>query len=139
VQEELPLLRHQTQFRDGTVRGRPRKGLHYLHARVSTGKYPDGLFEAICSSNGFDADALKREASQTRDAAASAAMEGITTMLAEQRLPEGSHYSRMMAIGLLTVLKTARGKKLPHTGRAEKSLSISALTSTSLLNGWRRT
>ena len=32
-------------------------------------------------------------------------MEGITTLLSQQRLPEGSHYSRMMAIGLLSVLE----------------------------------
>ena len=32
-------------------------------------------------------------------------------MLSEQRLPEGSHYSRMMAIGLLSVLETARGNQ----------------------------
>ena len=38
-------------------------------------------------------------------------MEGITTLLSQQRLPEGSHYSRMMAIGLLSVLETARGQQ----------------------------
>lgn len=126
---ELHLLSHQTQFSSTPLFA---VGLEKVFTTFTRGyrpeSHPDRLFEAICSSNGFDADALKREASQTRDAAASAAMEGITTMLAEQRLPEGSHYSRMMAIGLLTVLETARGNQDSPDGKALAQQAVDLCT-----------
>ena len=109
---ELHLLSHQEQFNSTPLFS---VGLDKVFTTFTRGYRPEGhsdrLFDAICSSNGFDASALKQEASQIRDAASKAAMEGITTLLSQQRLPEGSHYSRMMAIGLLSVLETARGQQ----------------------------
>ena len=109
---ELHLLSHQTQFNSTPLFA---VGLDKVFATFTRGYRPEGhpdrLFEAICSSNGFDANALKQQASQMRDAASASAMEGVTALLSEQRLPEGSHYSRMMAIGLLSVLETARGNQ----------------------------
>ena len=109
---ELHLLSHQTQFNSTPLFA---VGLDKVFATFTRGYrpqgHPDRLFEAICSSNGFDANALKQQASQMRDAASASAMEGVTALLSEQRLPEGSHYSRMMAIGLLSVLETARGNQ----------------------------
>ena len=106
------LLSHQEQFNSTPLFA---VGLDKVFTTFTRGYRPEGhsdrLFDAICSSNGFDASALKQEASQIRDAASKAAMEGITTLLSQQRLPEGSHYSRMMAIGLLSVLETARGQQ----------------------------
>jgi photosystem II biogenesis protein Psp29 len=109
---ELHLLSHQTQFNSTPLFA---VGLDKVFATFTRGYrpqgHPDRLFEAICSSNGFDANALKQQASQMRDAASASAMEGVTALLSEQRLPEGSHYSRMMAIGLLSVLESARGSQ----------------------------
>jgi len=109
---ELHLLSHQAQFNSTPLFA---VGLDKVFSTFTKGyrpeSHPDRLFEAICSSNGFDASALKQEASKSRAAASDAAMQGITALLSEQRLPEGSHYSRMMAIGLLTMLETARGNQ----------------------------
>ena len=109
---ELHLLSHQAQFNSTPLFA---VGLDKVFATFTRGyrpeEHPDRLFEAICSSNGFDAKALKREASEVRDAASATDMEGVTTLLSQQRLPDGSHYSRMMAIGLLSVLETARGNQ----------------------------
>ena len=109
---ELHLLSHQAQFNSTPLFA---VGLDKVFATFTRGyrpeEHPDRLFEAICSSNGFDAKALKREASQLRDAASATDMEGVTTLLSQQRMPDGSHYSRMMAIGLLTVLETAGGNQ----------------------------
>jgi photosystem II biogenesis protein Psp29 len=109
---ELHLLSHQTQFNSTPLFA---VGLDKVFATFTRGYrpqgHPDRLFEAICSSNGFDANALKQQASQMRDAASASAMEGVTALLSEQRLPEGSHYSRLMAIGLLSVLQSARGSQ----------------------------
>ena len=109
---ELHLLSHQAQFNSTPLFA---VGLDKVFSTFTKGyrpeSHPDRLFEAICSSNGFDASALKQEASKSRAAASDSAMQGITALLSEQRLPEGSHYSRMMAIGLLTMLETARGNQ----------------------------
>ena len=109
---ELHLLSHQAEFNTTPLFA---VGLDKVFTTFTTGYRPEGhpdrLFEAICSSNGFDANALKQEASQIRDAASASAMEGVTALLSQQRLPDGSHYSRMMAIGLLSVLESARGSQ----------------------------
>ena len=87
---ELHLLSHQEQFNSTPLFA---VGLDKVFTTFTRGYRPEGhsdrLFDAICSSNGFDASALKQEASQIRDAASKAAMEGITTLLSQQRLPEG--------------------------------------------------
>ena len=109
---ELHLLSHQAEFSTTPLFA---VGLDKVFATFTNGYRPEGhpdrLFEAICSSNGFDANALKQEASQIRDAASASAMEGVMALLSQQRLPDGSHYSRMMAIGLLSVLESARGSQ----------------------------
>ena len=109
---ELHLLSHQAEFNTTPLFA---VGLDKVFTTFTKGYRPEGhpdrLFEAICSSNGFDANALKQEASQIRDAASASAMEGVTALLSQQRLPDGSHYSRMMAIGLLSVLESARGSQ----------------------------
>jgi photosystem II biogenesis protein Psp29 len=86
-------------------------------------EHREPLLAALCASSGFDAVALR----QQRDAAVAAmeqvgveqvkqwidgqgegAPEPLATALAEIRRPD-HHYSRLMAVGLLSLLEQARG------------------------------
>ena len=65
---------------------------------------------AICSSNGFDAAELKSDAETSLAAASEHSGDDFNTWIKEFRLPEQSHYSRLMAVGLLALLEAAHGE-----------------------------
>ena len=65
---------------------------------------------AICSSNGFDAAELKSSAETSLAAASEHSGDDFNTWIKEFRLPEQSHYSRLMAVGLLALLEAAHGE-----------------------------
>jgi photosystem II biogenesis protein Psp29 len=121
---ELHLLSRQKGFRSDPLFA---VGLVQVFDGFARGYRPDAqrepLFTALCASSGFDAAALR----QQRDAAVAAmeevgveqvkewvdsqgegAPEPLATALAEIRRPD-HHYSRLMAVGLLSLLEQARG------------------------------
>ena len=65
---------------------------------------------AICSSNGFDAAELRSTAETSLAAASEHSGDDFNTWIKEFRLPEQSHYSRLMAVGLLALLEAAHGE-----------------------------
>ena len=65
---------------------------------------------AICSSNGFDAAELRSAAETSLAAASEHSGDDFNTWIKEFRLPEQSHYSRLMAVGLLALLEAAHGE-----------------------------
>ncbi|WP_156796646.1 photosystem II biogenesis protein Psp29 [Cyanobium sp. PCC 7001] len=81
------------------------------------------LLAALCSATGFDAEALRREAEASRAAMGNhsveevkgwierqgdGAPEPLASALASIRRPD-FHYSRLMAVGLLSLLEEAQG------------------------------
>ncbi len=62
---------------------------------------------AICSSNGFDAAEFRSAAETSLAAASEHSGDDFNTWIKEFRLPEQSHYSRLMAVGLLALLEAA--------------------------------
>ena len=121
---ELHLLSHQQGFQPDALFA---SGLVQVFEAFSRGYRPEGqrepLFAALCSATGFDAAALRGQ----RDAALAAvgqhsleevqgwireggtgAPEPIGSALAAVRRP-GFHYSRLLAVGLLSLLQAARG------------------------------
>ncbi|MEB3255211.1 MAG: photosystem II biogenesis protein Psp29 [Synechococcaceae cyanobacterium] len=121
---ELHLLSRQKGFRSDPLLA---VGLVQVFDGFSRGYRPESqrepLFTALCASSGFDAPSLR----QQRDAAVAAmeqvgveqvkewiekqgegAPEPLATALAEIRRPD-YHYSRLMAVGLLSLLEQARG------------------------------
>jgi photosystem II biogenesis protein Psp29 len=121
---ELHLLSRQKGFRSDPLFA---VGLVQVFDGFSRGYRPeehrDPLVGALCASSGFDAIGLR----QQRDAAVAAmeqvgveqvkqwiesqgdgAPEPLATALAEIRRPD-HHYSRLMAVGLLSLLEQARG------------------------------
>jgi photosystem II biogenesis protein Psp29 len=67
----------------------------------------EGLFSALCSSNGFDAKSLRKTSTALIDEAKGKDPDGIKTWLSSNRLPDGSHYSRLMAVGLMRLVEAA--------------------------------
>ena len=121
---ELHLLSHQQGFHPDALFA---TGLVQVFDAFSRGYRPEGqrepLFAALCSATAFDAGALRGQ----RDAAVAAvgqhpleevqawigeggggAPEPIASALAAVRRP-GFHYSRLLAVGLLSLLQSARG------------------------------
>ena len=121
---ELHLLSRQKGFRSDPLFA---VGLVQVFDGFARGYRPEEhrepLLAALCASSGFDAVALR----QQRDAAVAAmeqvgveqvkrwidgqgegAPEPLATALAEIRRPD-HHYSRLMAVGLLSLLEQARG------------------------------
>ncbi len=121
---ELHLLSRQKGFRSDPLFA---VGLVQVFDGFARGYRPEGhreaLFRALCGSSGFDADGLRAE----RDKALAAmgwvgvaqvrewierqgegAPEPLATALAEIRRSD-FHYSRLMAVGLLSLLEQARG------------------------------
>jgi photosystem II biogenesis protein Psp29 len=121
---ELHLLSRQKGFRSDPLFA---VGLVQVFDGFARGYRPEGhrepLFTALCASSGFDAAGLR----QQRDAAVAAmeevgveqvkqwvdsqgegAPEPLATALAEIRRPD-HHYTRLMAVGLLSLLEQARG------------------------------
>ena len=121
---ELHLLSRQTGFRGDALFA---CGLIQVFDSFARGYRPDGqrlpLLHALCSASGFDADQLR----QQRDSAMAAmgshsveqvkqwieqegsgAPEPLAAALADIRRPD-FHYSRLMAVGLLSLLEQAQG------------------------------
>jgi photosystem II biogenesis protein Psp29 len=121
---ELHLLSRQRGFQSDPLFA---SGLIQVFDSFARGYRPDGqreeLLAALCSASGFDAAALRRQ----RDAAVAAigqhsvseveqwiqeqgkgAPEPLGTALANIRRPD-FHYSRLMAVGLLSLLEQAQG------------------------------
>ena len=108
---ELHLLSHQDSFKDGQLFS---VGLVTVFTRFTQGYRPpehrDDLMAAICSSNGFDAAELRSAAEKSLAAASEHPGDDFNTWIKEFRLPEQSHYSRLMAVGLLALLEAAHGE-----------------------------
>ena len=108
---ELHLLSHQDSFKAGHLFS---VGLVTVFTRFTQGYRPpehrDDLMAAICSSNGFDAAELKSAAETSLAAASEHSGDDFNTWIKEFRLPEQSHYSRLMAVGLLAMLEAAHGE-----------------------------
>ena len=108
---ELHLLSHQDSFEAGHLFS---VGLVTVFTRFTQGYRPpehrDDLMAAICSSNGFDAAELRSAAETSLAAASEHSGDDFNTWIKEFRLPEQSHYSRLMAVGLLALLEAAHGE-----------------------------
>lgn len=110
---ELHLLSHQKSFQTNALFA---IGLTTVFNTFSAGYKPEEqrqkLLPALCSSNGFDGEALSRLATSTLDelTRSVASLDGVETALKAHALAGDQHYSRMMAIGLDTVLKAVRGE-----------------------------
>lgn len=108
---ELHLLSHQDSFKAGHLFS---IGLVTVFTRFTQGYRPpehrDDLMAAICSSNGFDAAELRSAAETSLAAASEHSGDDFNTWIKEFRLPEQSHYSRLMAVGLLALLEAAHGE-----------------------------
>ena len=121
---ELHLLSRQNGFRSDALFA---CGLIQVFDSFARGYRPDGqrlpLLQALCSASGFDANQLR----QQRDSAMAAmgshsveqvkqwieqegsgAPEPLAAALADIRRPD-FHYSRLMAVGLLSLLEQAQG------------------------------
>jgi photosystem II biogenesis protein Psp29 len=121
---ELHLLSRQKGFRSDPLFA---VGVVQVFDAFARGYRPEqqkeALFQALCSASGFDASALRRS-SEAAHAAMGAvgveqvkqwiekqgegAPEPLATALAGIRR-ENFHYSRLMAVGLLSLLEQARG------------------------------
>ena len=108
---ELHLLSYQDSFKAGHLFS---VGLVTVFTRFTQGYRPpehrDDLMAAICSSNGFDAAELKSAAETSLAAASEHSGDDFNAWIKEFRLPEQSHYSRLMAVGLLALLEAAHGE-----------------------------
>lgn len=121
---ELHLLSHQQGFEANSLFA---VGLIQVFDAFARGYRPpehrDALLAALCSANGFDASALRQQAEAAREAmghhsveavqhwiaaAGEGAPEPLASSLASIRRP-GFHYSRLMAVGLLSLLEQAQG------------------------------
>ena len=107
---ELHLLSHQSSFEPTPLFA---VGLCTVFDTFSEGYRPEGhttgLLDALCSSNGYDANTFRKESQQCIDAAKAESIDTMDSHLAGQKLGEGSHYSRLMAIGVLRLFKEAQG------------------------------
>ena len=108
---ELHLLSHQDAFQAGPLFS---VGLVTVFERFTQGYRPAehraDLMTAICSSNGFDAAQLKKDADTSLAAASEQSGDSFNSWIQDFRLPEKAHYSRLMAVGLLTLLEASNGE-----------------------------
>jgi photosystem II biogenesis protein Psp29 len=121
---ELHLLSHQGGFEANTLFA---VGLIQVFDAFSQGYRPvehqAPLLQALCSASGFDAGILRQQAEAARAAmghhsveavqqwiaaAGEGAPEPLASCLASIRRPD-FHYSRLMAVGLLTLIEQAQG------------------------------
>ena len=121
---ELHLLSHQQGFQpDGLFA----VGLSQVFDSFSTGYKPESqrepLFAALCAANGFDAAALRRQADQACQQVGHHSLEEVKGWLSNRGsgapapiadLLQGVqrqdfHYSRLVAVGLLSLLQRAQG------------------------------
>ncbi len=121
---ELHLLSRQQGFRADPLFA---TGLVQVFDSFSKGYRPEGqresLFQALCASSGFDAAGLRQQQQHTLQALGQHSVEevrqwierqgdGAPAPLAEALASirrEDFHYSRLMAVGLLTLLEQAQG------------------------------
>jgi len=105
---ELHLLSHQTRFDANELFA---VGLCTVFDTFTKGYRPEtqteGLFSAICSSNGFDAEDLRKTSASLIDQAKGKDHDNLKSWLSSHRLQEGSHYSRLMAVGLMRLLQAS--------------------------------
>ena len=108
---ELHLLSHQDSFKAGQLFS---VGLVTVFTRFTKGYRPlehrDDLLAAICSSNGFDVAQIKSEAEGSLAEAAGQTGDQFNSWIKKLQLPEQSHYSRLMAVGLLAMMEAAHGE-----------------------------
>ena len=121
---ELHLHSRQSGFRSDPLFA---TGLVQVFDSFSKGYRPEGLreplFQALCTSAGFDAASLRQQQQQALQALGQHSVEevrqwiehqgeGAPAPLAEALASirrEDFHYSRLMAVGLLTLLEQAQG------------------------------
>ena len=105
---ELHLLSHQSRFE---ANGLFSVGLCTVFDTFTKGYRPeaqtDGLFSALCSSNGFDAASLRKTSATLIEQAKGKDLDSIKTLLSSHALQDGAHYSRLMAVGLMRLLQAA--------------------------------
>ena len=105
---ELHLLSHQTRFEANELFA---VGLCTVFDTFTKGYRPEtqteALFSALCSSNGFDAEGLRKTSASLIDQAKGKDHDSLKTWLSSHRLQEGSHYSRLMAVGLMRLLQAS--------------------------------
>ncbi|WP_392349783.1 photosystem II biogenesis protein Psp29 [Parasynechococcus sp.] len=110
---ELHLLSHQKSFQTNALFA---VGLNAVFTTFSAGYKPEEqrqkLLPALCTSNGFDGEALIALANTTVDQikSSTSSVDGVGKALKSHALPADQHYSRMMAIGVDTILKAVRGE-----------------------------
>ena len=108
---ELHLLSHQDSFQAGQLFS---VGLVTVFTRFTKGYRPEehrnDLLAAICSSNGFDVAQIKSEAEGSLAEAAGQTGDKFNSWIKKLQLPEQSHYSRLMAVGLLSMMEAAHGE-----------------------------
>ena len=121
---ELHLLSHQQHFKTDALFA---VGLRQVFTAFTQGYQPethlDELYAALCTSNGFDPDALKQLADGSSSAVSGHTVTEVREWLsnrgagAPEPLASGLssvggdsfHYSRLMAVGLLSLLSSAQG------------------------------
>ena len=121
---ELHLLSRQGSFQADPLFA---TGLVQVFDGFSRGYRPDQqrlpLFEALCSSSGYDANQLRQQSDQALEAMGHHSVDEVQQWI--ERQGEGApapvaqalasirrpdfHYSRLMAVGLLTLLERASG------------------------------
>ena len=105
---ELHLLSHQSRFEINELFS---VGLCTVFDTFTKGYRPEAqtkaLFSALCSSNGFDAAKLRKTNTLLIDQAKDKDLESLKDWLSSHTLKDGSHYSRLMAVGLMSLLKAA--------------------------------
>ncbi|CAE20850.1 conserved hypothetical protein [Prochlorococcus marinus str. MIT 9313] len=122
---ELHLLSHQKHFHPDALFA---IGLSQVFDVFTSGYRPEAhvktLFDALCRSCGFDPNALRKQAQQTLESVRGHDLEEVQGWIQQQgkgapealakalRNTAGSttfHYSRLMAVGLLSLLASAQG------------------------------
>ncbi len=121
---ELHLLSHQQHFKSDALFA---VGLRQVFTAFTQGYKPEThlneLYAAICTCNGFDPDALKQLAEGSTSAVSGHTITEVREWLSNRGAGapeplasgissvggESFHYSRLMAVGLLSLLSSAQG------------------------------
>ena len=122
---ELHLLSHQTQFQATPLFA---VGLNTVFETFSQGFRPEDqqpeLLAALCSCNGFDCDQLKQISGDCIVSAAKQDISKAEQWVADFRLDENAHYSRLMAVGLYRVMQSSRGSAESPDNKALRDQSV---------------
>lgn len=106
---ELHLLSHQKHFKTNALFA---VGLQTVFKAFTQGYRPENhtipLFEALCSSNGFQAESLRNQADATLNEARQHSDQELESWITQFRLDDDSHYSRLMGIGVFSLLEVAQ-------------------------------